>query len=91
MLTDGTIAEGSRLRFSRTHAEMECLECGHQYSPSTEDFACPSCEGIRLNVTSGDEFLLQDIEVELKDEVEVQQGDELSQFDAPDGERHSEN
>jgi hydrogenase nickel incorporation protein HypA/HybF len=72
ILAEGTIAEGSELQFSRTAAEIECLECGNQYSPSTDELACPSCEGIRVNVIAGDEFLLQDIEVELEDNAPIE-------------------
>ncbi len=77
ILTAGTIAEGSQLRFTRIPAEMECMGCGYRYSPAEEDFACPKCEGIQLNIVSGDEFLLQDIEVEYEEAVSAQRTSDL--------------
>jgi hydrogenase nickel incorporation protein HypA/HybF len=67
-----TIAEGARLHFERIPTEMQCLECGHPYSPAEGDLACPSCSSTRVKVVAGEEFYMKAIEVESEESPQAE-------------------
>ena len=62
-VSQGTIAAGSCLHFRRIPALMNCLTCAHSYSLA-EGLSCPICDSIRVQVTAGEEFYLEAIDVE---------------------------
>jgi hydrogenase nickel incorporation protein HypA/HybF len=64
MIAKDTQAEGARLHFKRVPAEMQCRDCGERFTLGKDDFACPKCGGINVQVVAGEEFLLESIEVE---------------------------
>jgi len=65
ILSQGTAAAGAALRFRREPASATCLDCGHSYNakPPLAPL-CPSCGGLRLQVTGGRQFLLESIEID---------------------------
>lgn len=64
MISENTLAEGAELHFKRIPTQINCLECGHDYSPVNGEFACPECGSIRIKVKSGEEFFLEAIDIE---------------------------
>jgi hydrogenase nickel incorporation protein HypA/HybF len=64
IVSKGTLAEGALLHFQRKSIQLICEKCGNQYSPISEDMACPICGSIRVKVISGEEFYLEAINVE---------------------------
>ncbi|MEW6716518.1 MAG: hydrogenase maturation nickel metallochaperone HypA [Chloroflexota bacterium] len=64
IISKETIAEGARLHFNRIPAEMLCLDCNQRYNPPAGQLACPSCGGAHVQVTAGDEFQLEAIDIE---------------------------
>jgi hydrogenase nickel incorporation protein HypA/HybF len=65
ILSQGTIAEGSRLHFERIPAKLDCTDCGNNYA--LEDGAlipCPRCDSFQFKVIEGEEFRLDSIEIE---------------------------
>lgn len=64
IISKDTPAEGARLHFRRIPIELECLKCGHRYTPGEEDFACPQCKSEQIKILAGEEFYLDSIEVE---------------------------
>jgi hydrogenase nickel incorporation protein HypA/HybF len=70
IITKGTLAEGSRLHFTRIPTQLSCLDCGLRYSPQDEDLACPTCDSIRVKIIAGEEFQLESIEIETVEPVE---------------------
>lgn len=60
----GTIAEGARLVIERTPGAGWCLDCGKTV-PLKERFgACPDCGQHHVQMTSGDELRVRELEVE---------------------------
>jgi hydrogenase nickel incorporation protein HypA/HybF len=59
-----TIAQGSLLHFERIPGEMTCCNCGHTFHPSDKTFECPSCSSSFVNITKGEEFRVDSIDVE---------------------------
>ncbi len=65
ILSKGTLAEGAELRFRREAATATCLDCGHsqQVKPPLVP-VCSACHGVRLQVSGGQEFYVESIEVD---------------------------
>ncbi len=64
IISEGTIAKGAALHFTRVPVVLVCQDCGQEYSPAAEEFACPQCGGTRAKLKTGDEFHLEAIDVE---------------------------
>jgi hydrogenase nickel incorporation protein HypA/HybF len=64
IISDGTIAKGATLHFRRIPVLLVCQDCGKEYQPSGEEFACPQCGGTRAQVKTGEEFQLEAIDVD---------------------------
>jgi len=64
IVSEDTIAKGAKLIFKRIPALLLCLNCNHRYTPTEEDLACPICNSTQIKVVSGQEFLLESIDVE---------------------------
>lgn len=63
LLTEDTLAEGSRLHFRRVPAEFLCEICQSHYPLRGDDFGCPSCGSLQVRLLKGGEFSLEAIEV----------------------------
>lgn len=60
-----TIAEQARLHFERVPATLHCFNCHTQFTINNrEDFLCPHCQSSQVQVTGGDEFRLDSIDVD---------------------------
>jgi len=64
IVSRGTVAEGAKLHFHRKSIQIFCKDCNHQYTPISDDLACPNCGGTQIKVISGEEFYLEAIDVE---------------------------
>jgi hydrogenase nickel incorporation protein HypA/HybF len=65
-LSRGTIAEGAVIRIERIPTTFRCQGCGHAFpaEPRTrETVCCPFCSSIKIELVSGRECLVQQIEV----------------------------
>lgn len=70
IVAEGTPAAGSTLHFRRVPAELECRECGARFGLGRDTFECPTCGSARVQVTAGEEFYVEAIEVEGETEGE---------------------
>lgn len=65
LISKGTVCEGATLHFERIPARLLCQACGHAYGLADGTLmACPQCDSVRVQVTAGEEFRLDSIEVE---------------------------
>lgn len=64
IITENTLCAGSKLHFQRIPAEILCLDCHKPYFVDSELGPCPICGGAHVQVTSGDQFYLDSIEIE---------------------------
>lgn len=67
IISKDTIAEGATLHFERVPTHLYCFNCAVEYTPEPGTLACPHCGGTRVEVSGGEDFRLDSIEVE-KDE-----------------------
>ena len=64
ILAKDTIAKDAQLHFERIPGEMTCTNCKLSFHPKDSDFACPNCESKFVQITKGDEFRVDSIDVE---------------------------
>ncbi|MBI5963057.1 MAG: hydrogenase maturation nickel metallochaperone HypA [Chloroflexi bacterium] len=64
VLAEGTIAQNAQLHFERIAGEMTCTHCKNSFHPKEVDFACPICGSQFVQITKGDEFRVDSIDVE---------------------------
>jgi hydrogenase nickel incorporation protein HypA/HybF len=63
ILARGTPCEGAHLRQRVTPAGLRCA-CGQEWELAEPSFRCPCCGSGRTRVLSGEELLVESIEVE---------------------------
>ena len=59
----GTVVEGARLEQEAVPARLRCA-CGHEWELDGIDFRCSACGAADAVVVSGEEFLVESIDVE---------------------------
>ncbi len=64
MVTENTLCADSKLHFERVPAQLSCNDCGVEYTLSSDLTPCPNCQSLNVKVVSGDQFLLDSIEIE---------------------------
>jgi hydrogenase nickel incorporation protein HypA/HybF len=64
VVTRGTLAEGARLEIVRTPGQGWCLDCEKSVALAERFGACPECGGYKVQMTSGDEMRVKELEVE---------------------------
>ena len=65
VISQGNVCEGAKLIFHRIPAKLHCQACKQDYTLEYELTACPRCQGIRVNIVSGEQFQLKSIDVEV--------------------------
>lgn len=63
-LVSNTPLEQSRLDLSIVHISAYCLSCDSTFGLKEFDFFCPSCHSSNIEVKTGNEFFIKEIEVE---------------------------
>ena len=64
LVAEGTCLDGAELEVEEVPASIACRSCGTAGRATEFPFACPSCGGVDVDVTSGDELLVVALEVE---------------------------
>lgn len=65
MITQSTIANGSKLNFKRIPATLRCNACGTESPLNRSEYVCSACGSDKLVVVGGQEFYLESIDVDL--------------------------
>lgn len=63
-IRDGTLAEEARMEIIRVPGQALCMDCGKQVHVNERYASCPECGGEKLQVSSGDEMRIKELEVE---------------------------
>jgi hydrogenase nickel incorporation protein HypA/HybF len=64
IISKDSLCQGATLHFQRTPAQFHCHTCNQDYTLANELTACPHCDGIQVQIISGQEFQLMAIDVE---------------------------
>jgi hydrogenase nickel incorporation protein HypA/HybF len=59
-----TVCEGSRLELNEVELQLQCCDCGREWSPEYPLFRCPGCDSAAVNIEAGEELEVDYIEVE---------------------------
>jgi hydrogenase nickel incorporation protein HypA/HybF len=68
MISQDSIAQGSKLNFKRLPATLRCNDCGTESPLNRSEYVCPACGSEKLVVVGGQEFYLESIDVDLAPE-----------------------
>ena len=63
-LSEGSIASGATLFFTRIPMQVRCRNCGLSFSPDKSSWSCPECGKWDAEIIAGNEFYIDSIEVE---------------------------
>jgi hydrogenase nickel incorporation protein HypA/HybF len=63
-LTKDTIAAGATVFFTRPPTLVKCRNCGTEYSPVNLKLSCPNCKERKVEIISGRELYIDNMEVE---------------------------
>jgi hydrogenase nickel incorporation protein HypA/HybF len=64
LVTDGTELDGAALSLEEVPAAGMCRDCGTESPQPDFPFRCPDCAGLDIEVTAGEELLVDALEVE---------------------------
>lgn len=64
VVAKGTLADGARLEIETNLAQAWCLPCSKSVVVTQRFDACPECGGYQLQMTSGDELRIKELEVD---------------------------
>ncbi len=64
LVCKNTLAEGSTLEIIHQPATAWCMQCAENISIEQRYDPCPKCGGHQLQVTSGDDMRIKELEVE---------------------------
>ena len=64
LVAEGTAPEGAELRFRPVRAELRSKAGGTAFPQRRDDWLCPQCGSASVEVITGDQFLVESIEVE---------------------------
>jgi len=62
--SEDTISEGAKLEIIEVPITIKCLTCQKEFEAKRQTYICPHCEGIKLEILSGKELLIDSIEGE---------------------------
>ncbi len=65
----GTAAEGSRLTVALMPVRVRCRHCGAESAPPLNRLLCEACGDWQTELLSGNEMLLQSVELDIPDEA----------------------
>ncbi len=69
LVSRGTALEGAELELHEVAAQGSCRSCGEQGSLPGFPLLCPSCGSFDVEITAGEELLVESLELE--DEIET--------------------
>ena len=64
ILSEETICNAAKLNIEKKPAKFVCQSCQTEFVMDGMLSPCPNCQSIDIKVISGDEFMLQSIEIE---------------------------
>ncbi|RKZ81457.1 MAG: hydrogenase maturation nickel metallochaperone HypA [Gammaproteobacteria bacterium] len=60
----GSVAENAILKINQIEAQAWCMPCSETVTIKQRFDACPNCESYQLQVSSGDEMKIKELEVD---------------------------
>jgi hydrogenase nickel incorporation protein HypA/HybF len=64
IIAKDTICDGAKLEINIVPALLRCEACTKEWEPDFPTFRCPFCMDSKVTVLSGEEFMVESLEVE---------------------------
>ena len=64
VVVKGSVADGSSLEIIELPAQAWCMQCMNEVEVTGRGEPCPSCDSYQLQISSGDELRIKELEVE---------------------------
>lgn len=64
VLSSGGVFEGAKINIKEIPIEIICRDCKQKGEIENYHFVCPSCESENIEIISGRELLVEDVEIE---------------------------
>ena len=64
LIAKASIAEDATLEFNRVAARLFCIHCNKDFKKQARDFLCPDCGNLARFTESGQECVVESIEVD---------------------------
>ena len=61
---EGSICDGCEFIMTIQKVKIECNECGKTNELEKNEYSCPACQGVDINVIDGEEMYLMQLELE---------------------------
>ncbi len=71
----GTLAENAELVIGETEIRIRCSDCGTESTVVANRLLCPACSNFRTSLLSGDEMILQSVELRSHGDTSNSSGD----------------
>ena len=62
--SQGTIAEKASLKITSSPLLGKCRKCNEVFKIKKESFKCSKCHSLEINIISGEDLYIEDIEIE---------------------------
>lgn len=69
IISENSLCQTATLHFERRPAVLHCRDCANDYEIQAAMQPCPNCGGYKVQVISGEEFYVDSIEIEKRDEA----------------------
>ncbi|MGI8522647.1 MAG: hydrogenase maturation nickel metallochaperone HypA [Nocardioides sp.] len=64
LVAEGTVVEGAELKLEEVPAQGRCRDCGSESVMKGFPLACGQCQGLNMQVTAGEELLVDALELD---------------------------
>ncbi len=64
IISKNTLADGALLNFETKPVTLRCQKCKKEFVPPGQDWTCPECREMAVDIVSGRECYMESIEVE---------------------------
>ena len=64
IISKNTLADGAVLDFQNKPVTLRCHKCKKEFTPAGQDWTCPDCLEMAVEIVSGRECYMESIEVE---------------------------
>jgi hydrogenase nickel incorporation protein HypA/HybF len=74
LVADGTPVQGAELELREVPPRLRCRACGAQTERAGFPLTCGACRSAEVEITAGEELVVEELELELEAESEVTHG-----------------
>jgi hydrogenase nickel incorporation protein HypA/HybF len=64
LISKETIAEGAVLNIRNVQARAQCRDCKNEFEVKEMQWVCPSCGSLSIEITAGNELIVESIEID---------------------------